>query len=94
MEKSNKRSEKVYAEITSCEIRRAREWKKGAVFFDCTLNGIEINGCKVVAGHNGDFISWPSYKGSDGNWYNTVYVSLDDDTQKEILRKVQDKLDA
>ncbi len=37
---------------------------------------IEIKGCKVVSGQNGDFVSWPSTKNqTTGKYWNHVYAS-------------------
>ena len=64
------------------------------IFFTLMLNGISINNCKAVSGKNGDFIAMPQYKGSDGNYYNSVYAFLADEDQKLILEKVQAAIDA
>ena len=63
------------------------------VFFSLNLNGVIINNCRVATGKNGDFISFPQYKGSNGQYYNTVYVALSDEDQSKILQLIQDELD-
>ena len=35
-------------------------------FFSLSWFGAVIHGCALRTGRNGDFISWPSFKGSDG----------------------------
>jgi DNA-binding cell septation regulator SpoVG len=37
-----------------------------------------IYGCRFVEGKNGDFVSFPSYKGSDGKYYSHAYIKLDE----------------
>lgn len=62
------------------------------VVFDMELNGVTIYGCRVVEGKNGDFISFPSRKGSDGKYYSIAYAPLDSDTQNTILKEVERRL--
>jgi hypothetical protein len=38
---------------------------------------IEIKGCKIMNGSNGEFVSWPSRKKDDGSYWNHVYASND-----------------
>ena len=45
------------AKIYSCEVIRAKEYKE-TVFFDVTINGVSIYGCRFVEGKNGDFVSF------------------------------------
>lgn len=55
-------------------------------FIDLELDGIlVIKGLTLVEGKDGLFLSFPSTKGKDGNYYNSVY-SLD----KEWLKLLQD----
>lgn len=95
MKKSNKKveSEKEVLEVTDCEVLQVRETKKGFVFFNLRLNGITIYGCKVIESDKGDFISFPSYKGTDGSYYSHVYARLDDMTQNEIIAEIEKQLD-
>ena len=89
--------EREYCEVRAFEVRNARVVtynNKDVVFFTLMLNGIFINSCKVVEGKNGDFISFPQYKGSNGQWYNTVFVSLADEDSAKIIAAVQEALDA
>lgn len=89
--------EREFCEVRSFEIRNPRvvTYKgKDIVFFTLMLNGIFINNCKVVEGKNGDFIAYPQYKGSDGNWYNTVFAPLAEEDTKKIIEAVQEAIDA
>lgn len=51
----------------------------------CLDETLIIKGMTLVEGSKGLFLSFPSTKGKDGNYYNTVY-SLD----KEWLKLLQD----
>ena len=56
------------------------DWNKvKAVFTLITNEGIEIKDFRIVEGQNGDFVSMPSRKGKDDNYYSTVWFP------KEIL---------
>lgn len=61
--------------IYNIEVIRAKEYKN-TVFFDVNINGVSIYGCRFVEGKNGDFVSFPSYKGSDGKYYSHCYIKL------------------
>ena len=63
--------------IYNLEVKRAKEYKD-TVFFDVDINGVMIYGCRFIEGKNGDFVSFPSYKGSDGKYYSHAYIKLDE----------------
>ena len=91
-----KTEEREVIEVRSADVENVRvvEGKNGdLVFFTLTINGIKIYNCRVATGKNGDFISFPQYKGSDGKYYNNVYVALGDEDSKKILELVQDAID-
>lgn len=75
----SRRSEKQVTEkrevVTDLKVVRAKEYKE-TVFIDLEVNGVKIYGCRFIEGKNGDFVSFPSYKGKDGKYYNHVYVEL------------------
>lgn len=98
--KSNKEEKKEQKtvetlKLESFELRRATEGKGGVVYFDAIINGIWIYGMKVVPLHDGtgDFVAWPSQKGADGKYYNVAYAKFNPETEKSILKAVQEKLD-
>lgn len=96
MEKKQKKeqvTENIFTEVRSLTITRVHEGRKGLIFFDMIINGVFINGMSVVAGERGDFLSFPSHKGNDGNWYHYAWVKLSPEDQKTILRLVQTRLD-
>nr|DAO69630.1 MAG TPA: SpoVG [Caudoviricetes sp.] len=55
---------------------------KTKAFVDLELDGtLVIKGLTLVDGKNGLFLSFPTTKGKDGKYYNSVY-SLDKEWQK------------
>lgn len=46
---------------------------------------ISVNGCKVVNGKNGEFISFPSWKDKSGNYHNYCYYTFSPEEQKRII---------
>ena len=94
---ANEKQERVNIEIRSMEVKNVRvvAGKNGdLVFFTLELNGVTIYNCRVATGKNGDFISFPQNKGSDGKYYNDVYVSLSDEDSTKILEEIQKQIDA
>lgn len=94
---AKEKQERVNIEIRSMEVKNVRvvAGKNGdLVFFTLELNGVTIYNCRVATGKNGDFISFPQYKGSDGKYYNNVYVSLSDEDSAKILEEIQKQIDA
>lgn len=80
-------------DISSVSVERVRDTSRG-IFFTLVLNGIYIHSCKVVEGKNGDFISFPQYKGSNGKWYSYVWVQLDEADSNHILSLVEAELNS
>ena len=88
--------ERTFVEIRDCEVKNVRvvDGKNGdLVFFTLTINGVTIYNCRVATGKNGDFISFPQYKGSNGTYYNNVYVSISDEDSAKILEEIQKQID-
>ena len=51
-------------------------WGKVRAFFDVmTDEGFTIKGFKIIEGINGLFVSLPSQKGKDEEYFDTVYVA-------------------
>lgn len=94
--KAKEEKERDYINLESFKVIRAREGKGSVVYFDAEINGLTVYGMKVVPlkDGSGDFVSFPSYKGNDGKFYNVVYASFRDDTARSILDAVQEALDA
>ena len=58
-------------------------WGKVKAFFDLqTEDGFTIKGFKLVEGTNGLFVGFPSQKGSDDEYHDTVWV------EKEVREQV------
>lgn len=94
--KEDQQQERTFCEVRECEIKNVRvvDGKNGdLVFFTLTINGVTIYNCRVATGKNGDFISFPQYKGSDGKYYNNVYVSISDEDSNRILEEIQKQID-
>ena len=91
MKKPEKKTEST---VQSIEVTRAHAFDNGGVVFDMVVNGVSIYGCRVVEGKNGDFISFPSRKGSDNNYYSHAYIKLTEDDTKNIVSLVEKALEA
>ena len=90
-------AEREYLEVRSMEVKNVRvvEGKNGdMIFLTLVLNGIAIYNCRIATGKNGDFVSFPQYKGSDGNYYSYVYAYLSEEDTKKICEAVQSAIDA
>lgn len=88
--------ERTFCEVRECEVKNVRvvEGKNGdLVFFTLVINGVTIYNCRVATGKNGDFISFPQYKGSNGTYYNNVYVAISDEDSAKILDEIQKQID-
>ena len=58
-------------------------WGKIKAFFDLTTeDGFTIKGFKLVEGTNGLFVGFPSQKGNDDEYHDTVWV------EKEVREQV------
>ena len=94
-EKKAEEKERTYLDLQSFEVLRAREGQAGRVWVDLKLNGISIYGFQVVPHKDGsgEWLSWPSYKGSDGKYYNNAFAFFRSEDEKALLQAIQDKLD-
>lgn len=93
---AEQKTERAFIEVRDHEVKNVRvvEGKNGdIVFFTLVINGVTVYNCRVATGKNGDFISFPQYKGSNGNYYNNVYVALSDEDANKILSEIQSQLD-
>lgn len=97
--KVNKKPENSnnYIKVTQADVDHVRAVeinKRTQVFFTLTLNGVSINNCRVVEGKDGDFIGFPSRKGSDGKYYKHVYASISPEDTKAILDEVEKEVNS
>ena len=86
----SKENEKKSPVISDIKVLRAKEYKE-TTFFDLEVNGVKIYGCRFMEGKNGNFVAFPSKKGSDGKYYNHVYVELDE-AMVNLIDEELDKL--
>lgn len=96
--KKEEKKERDYIEIRDVEVSNVRvvSGKNGGdlVFFTLKLNGVSINNCRVATTKDGkDFITFPQYKGSNGQYYNTVYCAISEEDSEKILTDIQAQLD-
>ena len=68
-------------------------WGKVVAIFDLKVMGfLEIKGCKYIDGSQGFFLAFPSQKGKDGEYYNTIWTD-DKSVEGQLFRKdVEDLL--
>jgi DNA-binding cell septation regulator SpoVG len=81
-------------------VSRIKKMESGNViaYFDVTINGVEVKGLKLVKSpkDNSIFISFPSEKGKDDKYYNTVFIpdvvlkKEVEDVLKETYNKIKD----
>ena len=46
---------------------------------------IGINGCRAIAGKNGDFISYPAWRDKSGSFHNYCYITLTDEETAKVI---------
>lgn len=91
--KGSNKGKQDFIKVDSYQVSRVRTvGQKDSVTFDLELNCVKIYGCFVVEGKDGDFISFPSRKGSDGNYYSIAYAYLSENDTKNILAEVERQL--
>ena len=74
------------------EVKRVKQFDNGGVICDLVINGVSVYGCRVVEGRNGDFIGFPQYKGSDGNYYSHAYYRFTDNEQAAVIKTIEGML--
>lgn len=80
------------------KVEHVRDWgRNGGISFSLRIEGgpvlVEIYGCRLVNGREGEFVSFPQRKGKDGRYYKHAYVQLTDDQTDEIVSAVYDALE-
>lgn len=86
-----------FAEITKIEVTRAGWVNDSALSFDMIVNGcVQINNCWyrkfVKDGVEGEFISFPQYKASNGKYYNYAYFPITEALQNTIINAISSLL--
>lgn len=77
----------------SAKVLKAKEVKDGKIIFAMEVNDIKIYGCwyneyKTKDGKDGTMLSFPSYTGSDGNYYNYVWFPISTDLKANIIAQI------
>lgn len=71
------------------EVKRAKEFDDGKIFFDMIVNDVTIYGCRLLEGKNGMFVSFPQRKGKDNKYYNIAYVGLNEADVSNIVAQIE-----
>ena len=50
---------------------------------------IGMNGCRVIDGRNGSFISFPAWKDSEGNYHDHCYMTFSDEEIGAIIEALE-----
>ncbi len=64
-------NEKNNGWVNVCEGVSVRGSRKR---FSINWHGAVIHGCRIAESKTGAFISWPAFKGKDGNYVKTAYI--------------------
>lgn len=88
---SNTRS-KAYA-IRVLKVREIND-RPDCYRFNAEVNGVTIYGMQYITytnknGKKASFVSFPSYKGSDGKFYNNCYFPIEDDSDEFRVIEMQ-----
>jgi len=75
---------------TKITVTRAHQFDDGAITFDMIINEVSIYGCRLVDGKNGKFVSFPSRKGKDGNYYSHAFYKLTNDDTANIVAQIEE----
>lgn len=81
------------------EVTRVHDFSKDGktiIGFDMKVNGVSISGCTYREGEkNGKewkMISFPQRKGSDGNYYNIVWMPVSKELTEAIAFQIEQML--
>lgn len=95
MKKAGSKKNEAKFELQSWSIDRAIEFKNGNVGFDMTVNGIKLYGLVYMEGKKKDgseysFISFPSRKDEQENYWNHFWMPISKEWQDEIVAKLEE----
>lgn len=94
--KATERKDFLTAE-TKWQVTRAQKFERtGDISFTIEINGITIYGAVLKWSVKNErwFVSWPSRKGSDGEYYKHVFIPLTDADTKKIENAIEKALNA
>ena len=92
MKKSNtatKQDNQQEAKNFEVKVKRAHVFNDTRTGFDAYVNGVDIKGFAFVEGSKGDFISMPSEKGKDGEYYNKVWFPTSDEMIADVKKQIE-----
>ena len=95
-----KKSAEQAKKVQKVEVIRAHEFKSGDVAFDIkvddvvTIYGMMYKEVKGKDGKEWQIINFPQRKGSDDNYYNYAYFFIDDELKADIIKQLEEKVDA
>lgn len=77
-------------------VSNVKNYSDSVCFFDLYIRSeigiVVIYSCKVISGEKGDFIAFPSTKGSNDKYYNHAWIKMDDDIIEAIVNAVSDNV--
>ena len=98
--KSASSEEKFEYQVKVLAVRPIKD-RKGCYRFNAVVNGVTIYGLQYISfqnktGEQKEFISFPSYKGSDGKFYNVCYFKIEDgsDLFKGFEKQIEEVLNS
>ena len=81
------------------EVQRVHDVSKDdktRILFDMKVNGVSISGCTYMEGEkNGkewQMVTFPQRKGSDGNYYNIVWMPMSKELTQTIASEIEQML--
>ena len=84
--------------IRVLKVREIKD-RPGCYRFNAEVNGVTIYGMQYItftnkSGKETSFVSFPSYKGSDGKFYNNAYFPIENDSKEfqTIEKQISDLL--
>ena len=84
------------AEIGVSKVREIKG-KDDCYRFNLEINGVSIYGCSYITytnkeGKEDNFIAFPQYKGSDGNYYNTCWFPINDPAYRKEFEEIENQI--
>ena len=83
----------------NAEVTRVHDFSKDGktvIGFDMKVNGISISGCTyregVKDGKEWKMVTFPQRKGSDGNYYNIVWMPVSKELTETIASQIEQML--
>ena len=71
------------------KVTRGHVFDDGTVAFDMKVNGVSIYNSILREGKNGQFVSFPSRRGKDGEYYSHCFVKLSEEDIKSIVEQLE-----